>query len=199
MTGEAMSNDVLLEMNQKLDALLAQVEAQREQQQALKELVDDAIPIVNHVIQLSIDELAEIGSDFQLGDVLFLLKRILRDTRLLVRLLDQIEALAELANEGQKMGKQIFHRIIMELDRLERGGYFAFARAGLQVADRFVKDFPPETIISLGDRLAKALKTEPPPSVSLFTLLRLLADPEVRRGMYRALSILKALANPAQR
>lgn len=192
-----MSDEVLRQINQKLDTLLAQVEIQREQQQAMKELVDDAIPIVNHVIKLSIDELAEIGSDFQLGDLLFLLKRILRDTRLLVQLLDQMEALADLASEGQKMGKQIVHQITMELDKLERKGYFAFARAGLQVADRFVRDFPPDALISLGDRLADALKTEPPPNVSFFTLLRSLANPEVRRGLYRTLNILKALGSPA--
>ena len=44
----------------------------------------DAIPVVNHMVKLSIDELAEIGTDFQLEDLTFLLKRVLRDTRLLV-------------------------------------------------------------------------------------------------------------------
>lgn len=198
MTSEAVPPDTLSQINQKLDMLLAQVEAQREQQVAIKELITDAIPVINHVIKLSIDELAEIGSDFQLSDVLFLLKRVLRDTRLLVQLLDQVESLAELVSEGQKMGKEVFHQIVMELDRLEREGYFAFARASFQVADRLIKEFPPDVILSMGDRLAEALKTEPPPSISLFTLLRTLADPEVRRGLYRTLFILKALGSPAR-
>lgn len=188
-----MSNEEFTQINQKLDYLLAQFEAQREQQQAMKELVDDAIPIANHVIKLSIDELAEIGNDFQLSDLLFLLKRILRDTRLLTQMLDQVEAMAELADEGQKMGKRIFHQITMELDRLEREGYFAFARAGIKVADRLVHDIQPAEVEALGERLAEALKSEPPEQVSLFTLLRALFDPQVRRGLYRSIQLLKAI------
>lgn len=189
-----MDNE-LAQINQKLDFLMAQFEAQREGQQAMKELMDDAIPIVNHVIKLSIDELAEVGNDFELGDLLFLVKRVLRDTRLLVGLLDQLESVAELAEEGQKMGKRIFHQATMELDRLEREGYFGFARAGIKVADRLVHDHKPEDLEALGNRLADALKSEPPENVSLFDLLRTMNDPKVRRGLYRSLNLLKAIGD----
>ncbi len=189
-----MDNDLAL-LNQKLDYLTAQFEAQREQQQGMKELMDDAIPVVNHVIKLSIDELAEVGNDFELGDLLFLVKRVLRDTRMLVGLLDQLESVADLAEEGQQMGKRIFHQVTMELDRLEREGYFGFARAGGRVAERFVHDFKPEEVESLGIRMADALKAEPPVKVSLFDLLRAMGDPKVRRGLYRSLNLLKAIGD----
>lgn len=187
-----MDNE-LAQINQKLDFLMAQFEAQREQQQAMKELVDDAVPIVNHVIKLSIDELAEVGNDFELNDLLFLVKRVLRDTRMLVGLLDQLEAVAELAEEGQQMGKRIFHQVTMELDRLEREGYFGFARAGGKVMERLVHDYKPEDVESLGIHVADALKTEPPAKISLFDLLRAMTDQKVRRGLYRSLNLLKAI------
>jgi hypothetical protein len=134
-----MDKDLAL-LHQKLDYLTEQLEAQRQQQEGINELMHDAVPVVNHMIKLSIDELAEIGTDFQLEDLTFLLKRVLRDTRMLVGLLDQVEAVAELAEEGQVMGKRIFHQVTMELDRLEREGYFEFARAGWGVAERAVKN-----------------------------------------------------------
>ena len=189
-----MDNE-LTQINQKLDFLMAQFEAQREQQQAMKELVDDAVPIVNHVIKLSIDELAEVGNDFELGDLLFLIKRVLRDTRMLVGLLDQLESVAELAEEGQQMGKRIFHQVTMELDRLEREGYFGFARAGIKIADRFIHDYKPADVESLGICVADALKAEPPAQVSLFTLLRAMSEQKVRRGLYRSLNLLKAIGD----
>ena len=189
-----MENE-LAQINRKLDYLTAQLEAQREQQQSMKELVDDAIPVVNHVIKLSIDELAEIGSDFELGDLLFLVKRLLRDTHMLVGLLDQFEAVAELAGEGQQMGKRIFHQMTMELDRLEREGYFGFARAGARVAERLVHDHKPEELESLGLRLADSLQAETPENISLMALLRAMADPKVRRGLYRSLNLLKAIGD----
>jgi hypothetical protein len=191
-----MENDLAM-LNQKLDYLTAQFEAQRKDkdQEGIRELMEDAIPVVNHIIKLSIDELAEIGNDFELGDLLFLVKRVLRDTRLLVGLLDQLEAVAELAEEGQKMGRRIFHQATMELDRLEREGYFDFARAGARVADRLVRDHKPEDFESLGMRLAEALKTEPPEQVSLFALLRMMGDRKTRRGLYRSLNLLKAIGD----
>jgi uncharacterized protein YjgD (DUF1641 family) len=191
-----MENE-LAAINQKLDYLASQLEAQRQQQETLNEFVQDAIPVVNHMVKLSIEELAEIGTDFQLEDLTFLLKRVLRDTRLLVGLLDQVEAVAELAEEGQVMGKRIFHQVTMELDRMERDGYFDFARAGWSVADLAVKEFKAEDVEAAGARIIEALKEEPPEKVSLLELLRALGDPKVRRGLYRSLNLLKAIGDQA--
>lgn len=182
-------------LNKKLDYLTEQFENQRRRQDDMNELMQDAIPVVNHMVKLSIDELAEVGSDFELGDLLFLLKRVLRDTRLLVGLLDQVEAVAELADEGQKMGKRIFHQVTVELDRLEREGYFDFARAGWRVANRMVHEFKSEDVDQLGERVVTALKTEPPQNVSLIGLMREMNDPKVKRGLYRTLNLLKAIGD----
>jgi hypothetical protein len=191
-----MDKDLEL-LHQKLDYLTEQLEAQRQQQEGMNELMHDAVPVVNHMIKLSIDELAEIGTDFQLEDLTFLLKRVLRDTRMLVGLLDQVEAMAELAEEGQVMGKRVFHQVTMELDRLEREGYFGFARAGWSVAERAVSEFKAEDLEATGNRMIEALKEEPPENVSFFALLRAMGDPKVRRGLYRSLNLIKAIGDQA--
>ena len=189
-----MDNDLAL-IHQKLDYLTEQFETQRRRQDEINELVNDAVPVVNHMIKLSIDELAEIGTDFQLEDLTFLLKRVLRDTRLLVGLLDQVEAVAELAEEGQVMGKRIFHQVTMELDRLEREGYFEVARAGWSVAERAVQEFEAADVEAVGNRMLEAIKEEPPEKVSFFALLRAMSDPKVRRGLYRSMNLLKAIGD----
>jgi hypothetical protein len=189
-----MDKDLEL-LHQKLDYLTEQLEAQRQQQEGINELMHDAVPIVNHMIKLSIDELAEIGTDFQLEDLTFLLKRILRDTRMLVGLLDQVESVAELAEEGQVLGKRIFHQITMELDRLEREGYFGFVRAGAKVAEHAVSEFDADEMEAAGNRMIEAIKEEPPENVSFLALLRAVGDPKVRRGLYRSMNLLKALGD----
>ena len=189
-----MDKDLAL-LHQKLDYLTEQLEAQRQQQEGINELMHDAVPVVNHMIKLSIDELAEIGSDFQLEDLLFLLKRILRDTHMLVGLLDQVEAVAELAEEGQVMGKRIFHQITMELDRLEREGYFGFARAGWSVAERAVKEFNAEDVEVMGNRMVDAFQEDLPEKISFLSLLRVMGDPKVRRGLYRSMNLLKVIGD----
>ena len=191
-----MDKDLEL-LHQKLDYLIEQLEAQRQQQEGMNELMHDAVPVVNHMIKLSIDELAEIGTDFQLEDLTFLLKRVLRDTRMLVGLLDQVEAVAELAEESQVMGKRIFHQVTMELDRLEREGYFGMARAGMGVADRLVHEFKAEDLEAAGNRMVDALAGDVPEKVSFIALLRAMGDPKVRRGLYRSMNLLKAIGDQA--
>lgn len=216
-----MDNELAL-IHQKLDYLTEQFEIQRQQQEGINELMQDAVPVVNHMIKLSIDELAEIGSDFQLEDLTFLLKRILRDTQMLVGLLDQLEGIAELADEGQLMGKRIFHQVTMELDRLEREGYFGFARAGWGVMEKIIKEFSEDDVHALGDNIVTIMTTvrnmtqpdvmaladnaigalkeqsQEDKPMSTFGLLRELSKPETRIGMARLLNLVQALANTTQ-
>ena len=106
-----------------------------------------------------------------------------------------MEAVADLAEEGQVMGKRIFHQITMELDRLEREGYFGFARAGWSVAEKAVREFDAEEMEAAGNRMIEAFKEEPPEKVSFFALLRAMGDQKVRRGLYRSMNLLKVIGD----
>jgi glutamate/tyrosine decarboxylase-like PLP-dependent enzyme len=110
-------------------------------------------------------------------------------------LLDQVEAFAELAEEGQVMGKRVFHQITMELDRLEREGYFDLIRAGSSVADRFAHRVKAEDVESFGNRMIDVIDADVPEKVSLITLLRAMSDQRVRRGLYRSMNLLKVLGD----
>ena len=185
----------LAQINQKLDHLTFLYEAQHQRQDEINELVHDVVPLANHMIKLTIDELAEIGTEFQLKDLTFLLKRLLRDTRLLGSLLDQVESFAELAGEGQVLGKQIFHQLTMELDRFEREGYFDIARAGIEVAEKLAHQFTGDDVRKMGDDLLETLHEEIPQNPSLITLFRQMNDPKVKRGLYRSLNVLKTIGS----
>jgi uncharacterized protein YjgD (DUF1641 family) len=219
-----MGND-LAELNQKIDLLTSQVvymneqlEYQRQRLQAFEELKNDLVPIANHMFRLTIDELAEIGSDFQVEDLFFLVKRLLRDTDLLVRVLDRMEGIMDLADEGQLLGKQVFNNTVEKLDLLEQQGYFTFARGAAYIMERIVSEFSEEDVRALGDNIVTILSTvrnmtqpevlslanqvvdsvrDEPDSAELSTigLLRELGDPKVRKGMARMLRIVKGLAD----
>jgi len=217
-----MEADLVL-LNQKIDYLTEIVEAQRKRQLEFEELQRDMIPIVNHMIKLSIDELAEIGNDFQFEDLLFLLKRLLRNTPLLIELMDRLESAHGLLEEFELMGKPMFNQVVEKLDVMERQGYFDFAREGWQVAERVVEEFSEEDVQALGDNIVTILKTvrsmtqpeimalannaigaisespvDTPEKVSTLDLLRELSDPQVRRGMVRLLGMVKVLADQPQ-
>jgi uncharacterized protein YjgD (DUF1641 family) len=195
-------------LHQKLDVISEQLEAQQRQQRELQELQQDMLPIVNHMIKLSIDELAEIGNDFQLEDLLFLLKRVLRNTRLIRRLMDIVEGTAGLIDELQPIGIQAFSTSVETLDRLEREGW--------HIVERIVNEFNEEDVRALGDNIVTILTTvrnmtqpeilslannaitaisprEQVEDISTLQLIRELGDPRVRRGMVRLLNMVKAL------
>jgi uncharacterized protein YjgD (DUF1641 family) len=209
----------LAQLHAKVDRLTELMEAQHERQQALEDLQQDLIPIANQAIKLTIDELAEIGTEFRVEDLLFLLKRLLRSTDLLNRMLDQLEAVSALGDETAVLGKQVFGTVVENLDRLERRGAFDFARSGMYVMDQILSEFDEEDVRALGDNIVTILKTvrnmtQPDvmnlannavqalqqedgaqESTSLLALAREFSDPKVRRGLARMLNMLKALAD----
>lgn len=207
------------DLTPKLNYLIDQFELQRKHQEELNELKVDLIPVANHMIKLSIDELADIGNEFQAEDLLFLVKRLLRDTHLLVSLLDRLEAGVDLIEETQQIGQGVFNQAVITLDRLERSGYFNFAREGWKVVDRIVTEFSEEDIQALGENIVtiintvknltqpeimsltnnalKAFQEEPvtDKDISMLALLRDLSDPQVRRGLARLLNLVKVIAD----
>ena len=217
MTETAITQEQFALLMEKMDRIENHMAAQQRRQQEMEELQRDLIPIGNHMFKLAIDELAEIGSEFQSEDLFFLLKRILRDTNLLLKLFDQLENVMELSEDVQTIGKQIFNQGVQELDRLEREGYFSFAREGWQIVERVVSEFSEEDVRALSDNIVVILKTvrnmtqpeimaianqsvdairETPgegDNISAFKLVKEMGNPQVKRGMSRMLNLLKAM------
>ncbi|MCD4802864.1 MAG: hypothetical protein K8R16_07970 [Anaerolineales bacterium] len=190
-----MDKDIAL-LHEKVDQLTAQVEiladhAEIEQRRGreLDELKADLIPIGNQLIKLTINELAEIGTEFELEDLIYLLKRVLRNTQLILTMMDRFEALMGIADEMELLGKQVFSTTIEGLDRLEREGFFAIARESWGVLEKIVAEIDPADIRSIGEDLG---------SPSSIALLRELNQPEVRKGMARLLQIVKLMGGNKQ-
>lgn len=207
----------LAQLHRKVDRLTLLLEAQEKRQRAFEELKDDAVPIVNHAIKITIDELAEVGNDFSLEDLFYLLKRVLRNTDLILKMMDQLEALSSLMDEAELLGPQVFHQAVITLDEMERKGYFKFAQGGLYVTEQIVTEFDEQDVRALGDNIVTILKTvrhmtqpeimaladkaigaveEPVDEVpSTLSLLKQLNDPSVRRGLARTLNMLKSISD----
>lgn len=209
-------------IHQKLDYLVIKMEDYWRRQEEMEELKNDLIPVANHMIKLSIDELAEIGSEFQLEDLLFLLKRLLRDTHLLVDLLTRVESMADLFDEIVPIGNQAFNQTVELLDRLERQGYFAFAKASWNIVERIVSEFSEEDVNALGDNIVLILNTvkemtqpeimnfvrntlliaeqevDKPVDTSYRGLLRQMQDPAVRRGLALTMRVLHVVGSQAE-
>ena len=214
----------VLELNQKIDALTAQVafltEEARQQQrrrQEWDELKNDLTPVFTDVYQLSVRQMDEVEIYVQLEDMLRLLKRLMRNTRNLERMLDQFESFAALWEDVNPLTQQAFLTAMNRLETLENAGYFTFMREGMDVVDKVVTSFTADDVRQLGDNVVLILRTvkemtqpeimnmvrntataireeEPQESVSMFSILRQLNDPAVKRGLAKTLTVLRTVS-----
>ena len=207
----------LAALHEKLDCLAMQIEAQNRRYEVMHDLWQDMVPVANHLTRLTIEELDEIGNDFQLEDVIYFFKRVLRDMRLLTKMLEQLESLTALGEDAQRISKPAFGILIDLLHDLEQKGYFTFANGLVEISDRIVNEFGEDDLKALGDNIVTILTTvknmtqpeimslannaiagvgEPvKEDISTWTLLRELRDPDVRKGMARLIHVVKGLAN----
>ncbi len=217
-----VQTDEIAALNQKLDYLTELLEEQRKRQEAFDDLKRDFTPIVNQMVNLAIEELDDIGADFVLEDLLYLLKRVVRNTKLWIKMMDRVEAAMDLADEAEILSTQVFNSAVETLDQLERKGYFTFMQGGMDIMERIVTEFGEEDIRALGDNIVTILMTvrnmtqpeilsfannavdaireeegsdETP---SAMNLLRELSDPQVRRGLAKMINMVKSFAERPQ-
>ena len=224
MTQTLTVDPAVLELNQKLDRLTTQLdflteEAQRQKrrQQEWDELKNDLIPIGNELFRLSVAQLEEIQQHVQLEDMLRLMKRLARNTHNLELMLDQVEGMMELWQDMSPLSRDMFFRVMAQLNEMEQKGYFVFLQGGLDMVDRIVSEFSEEDVQQLADNVVLILQTvkemtqpeimtmlrdtalvvkdEEPVDASLLSIVRQLNDPSVRRGLAKTLNVLKSVGD----
>ncbi|MCA9922683.1 MAG: DUF1641 domain-containing protein, partial [Anaerolineales bacterium] len=222
--GVQMNDQAVVELNQKIDALTIQVayltEEARQQQrrrQEMDELKSDLTPIASDLFRLSVEQLDEVESYVQLEDVLRLLKRLMRNTRNLEQMLDQMESMGSLYQDLNPLGQDAFLSLMNQLDVMERKGYFTFLRGGMAIMDQVVTSFSEEDVRQLGENIVLILNTvkemtqpeimhllqntatvmreeETTENISMFSILRQLNDPAVKRGLAKTLTVLRTVS-----
>ena len=219
-----MDDQAMLELNEKLDLLTTQVtflsEEARQQQHRRQEwddLKNDLTPVASDMYRLAVDQLDEVESYVQLEDVLRLMKRLMRNTRNLEQMLDQMESMMALWQDLNPLTQDAFLALMNRLDEMERKGYFAFFRGGMSIMDQIVTSFSEDDVEQLGQNVVLILNTvkemtqpeimmllqntahvmreeEPIEDVSMMSILRQLNDPAVKRGLAKTLTVLKTVS-----
>ena len=200
-------------------ALTEFTEAQMRRQREWDDLRADLTPIVNDLYLVAVEQMAELEPHVQLEDLLNLLKRLARNTRTIERMLDQLESLSDLLQDASPIVNEAVFSLIAQMDAMEQRGYFRLAREGQYVLDNIVAAFGPQDVRQLGDNIVTILTTikemtqpevmttvqslahtvrrveaQPPAGpTSLWSLLKQMRDPQVRRGLALTMEILRTV------
>ena len=217
-------DQALVELNQKVDALSAQVaflaeeaRVQQQRRQEWDELKNDLTPVASEAYRLSVQQLDEIEGYVQLEDIMRVTKRLMRNTRNLEQMLDQLEGFADLTRELSPLSQDMFLMLMTRLDEMERKGYFSFLQGGMAIMDEVVSNFTEDDVRQLGENVVLILQTvkemtqpeimqllsstasvmreeDIPENVSMFYIMRQMNDPAVKRGLAKTLNVLRTVS-----
>ena len=203
---------------ERLNSLEKKITPMAETARSVGELREELAPRVNEAVHALIRELADIEADFQLEDLLFLIKKILRNTRNFTFALDQMKNIIDLVITAEPLLKSSVPLLISELDQLERNGVFRLLKTSMDVLARIGTIYSQEDLDQIGNgmiRFAGMLKelTRPetlefferavslPGKINLSSrddpgplkLMMAMRDPEARKGLGVLVELTKAL------
>lgn len=210
-------------LTEQVAFLAEEAQLARRRREMWADLQADAMPIAGDVLQVLERELEELSSDVTIADLGDLLRRFVRVAPIMDQGLRYVEMAAELFSDMMPLGEHAMDVATDRLVTLDQKGYFSFAKSGLHVVDRVVTGFSDEEVEALGDnvvliletikemtqpeimavvyrmieavqRQQRQIETEPAEPPSMFSLLKQLRDPEIRKGMGRALNTLRAVS-----
>lgn len=128
----------------RLDRIENRIAPMAETARAVGELRDELAPRVNEAVHALIRELAEVEADFQVEDLLHLVKKALRNTKNLSFSLDQLKNLIDFAVTVEPLLKSSVPQLILYLDGLERSGVFRLLQTGIEtlkaISESFTED-----------------------------------------------------------
>ncbi len=203
--------------------LTAEAAAQRRQREVRQELTDDVMRIAGDAMQVATRELATLAEEVDIQDLVRLLRRLAVAAPTLERSLELLDTVSEFAHDASPLTGDAMALATVRLAELDEKGYFDFARAGIGVVDRIVTGFSDDDVAALGDNVVAILNTvkeitqpemlvllqrmievlnrqqgmveaEPEEPPGMWALLKQMRDPDVRRGISRALATLASVS-----
>lgn len=171
-----MTNDQAI--IERLDRVEKEIHILTDTARSLRELREDLTPRVNETVQSLIRGLVEIEADFQLEDLTFLMKKVLRSTRNMTWSIDQLKNLIDFLRTVEPLLKSTVPQAIAYLDMLEHQGVFEIMAIMLGVLQKIAQTHTPRDIEQIGNGL-----------VELVAVAKKLTAPQALNLLHRAAEI----------
>lgn len=204
-------NQVILDLNRKMDSLATQVAYLTEQAQISErgrqnrsELVENMMPIARDVMQMASDQLEEVEEYIEVEDLLRLVKKVARHRPQIEMLVDQIDTVTDLIEVIGPITREALDKAILVLGDLEQKGYFKFPRSAVRMIDNVVTSFTEDDVDRLGDNIVLILNTikdmTQPEIMNFLRNTFLVAEKEVEKPIAISyLALIRQMQDPAVR
>ncbi len=172
----------------------------QKRQKEMEELKRDLTPIIGDLFQTAVEELDQVAHHFTYTDLIFLVKKLLRNTRNLIALFEQMESAQDFIMDAAPLGKDIFNTLLEHMEELNKKGYFEHLRTMLETFDHIMSLITPKDMAQMAQNLEKIIIAsiqiinQPQEKVSTWKLIREANDPQVKQSLATGLQLLKAFS-----
>lgn len=216
---EKVTQEQINEINNKLDVILEEIELQRRHRSEMEDLKDDLMRVGKDLYQTAVDELEEVHDHLNTGDIVHLLKKLLRNVKTFTSMFEQIEGLRDFLNDFSPISRELAIDFMNRLNEFDKKGYFEFMKESTKIMDNIVESFSTEDVKLLGDNVVTILNTiksltqpdmlqainnavnvykhmdvDTSDKISTVGLLKELNSPETKRGLAFGIRFLKNLS-----
>ena len=206
-------------IQKRLERLEQQIAPVADSARSISELREELAPRVNEAVKALIVELADIEADFQLEDLLYFIKKVLRNLRNLTYSIDQLKNIIDFVLIAEPLLKSTVPQIIFYMDDLEQRGVFTLLSSSMEMIKKTAETYTAEDLSQIGNGLVKLLgifkKLTTPESLALLDkaaevpscvdlsrakpagawgLLWAMGNPEVKNGLGILLELTKGLS-----
>jgi len=147
------------EINQKLDLVLTEVNAQRLKREELGDLMADLTIIGNDVFTSTVQTLDKAGVELDYDALESLLIRFVRNIGTFNEMFEMLESGNDLIKDLGPIVQQVGLEAIQKMAKFEEKGYFAFFGEAVKIMDNVVDHFSPEDVTALADNVVTILET----------------------------------------
>ncbi len=141
----------------RLEQLEKEIAPLSDSARSIRELREELAPRVNEAVKALIVELADIEAEFQLEDLLFLIKKVLRNVRNLTYSMDQLKNIIDFVLIAEPLLKSTVPQMIFYMDDLEKKGVFTLLRSSLEINKKTAETYTAEDMAQIGEGLVKFL------------------------------------------
>jgi uncharacterized protein YjgD (DUF1641 family) len=204
------------EINKKLDIILEEVFAQKQNRESINDLVDDLSIVGKDVFKNSVIELDKAGVELDSEALIGTAVRLIRNINNLNEFLDMLESVNDFMRDASPILRQVGLDAIQKMNEFDQKGYIEFFGEASKIMDNIVSYYSVQDVKDLADNIVtiletiksitqpdmlhaldngvkvyKSIDTKNIPEYSVWKAMKELRTPEMRRGIGFMITFLK--------